>query len=159
MQEEVEYRTVALTINSAKMTGRVLQAALLKVLDEMRRRRMMKPNTSQGKQSVKELIGQNAGVSNIEVAPQNIKSFERVARKYGVDYALKKDSTGVLPKYLVFFKARDADALTAAFTEFTSMMMRPRDKPSLRAELKRFTEMVKSNFVERSRRKERERAR
>lgn len=159
MQEEVEYRTVALTINSAKMTGRVLQAALQKVLDEMRRRRMMKPNTTQGKQSVKELIGQNAGVSNIEVAPQNIKSFERVARKYGVDYALKKDSTGVLPKYLVFFKARDADALTAAFTEFTSKMMRPRDKPSLRAELKRFTEMVKSNFVERSRRKGRERAR
>jgi membrane-bound lytic murein transglycosylase B len=159
MQEEVEYRTVALTINSAKMTGRVLQAALQKVLDEMRRRRMMKPNTTQGKQSVKELIGQNAGVSNIEVASQNIKSFERVARKYGVDYALKKDTTGVLPKYLVFFKARDADALTAAFTEFTSKMMRPRDKPSLRAELKRFTEMVKSNFVERSRRKERERAR
>ena len=159
MQEEVEYRTVALTINSAKMTGRVLQAALRKVLDEMRRRKMMKPNTTQGKQSVKELISQNAGVSNIEVAPQNIKSFERVARKYGVDYALKKDTTGMLPKYLVFFKARDADALTAAFTEFTSKMMLPRDKPSLRAELKRFTEMVKSNFVERSRRKERERAR
>lgn len=159
MQEDVEYRTVALTINSSKMTARVLQAALRKVLEEMKRRRMMKPNTKQGKQSVKELIGQNAGVSNIEVAAENIKSFERVARKYGVDFALKKDTTTLVPRYLVFFKARDADALTAAFTEFTAKVMRPKDKPSLKAQLQKFKDLVKSNFVERTRRKEREIAR
>ena len=56
-----------------------------------------------GKQTVKELIGQNAGVSNIEITDKNIKSFEQVARKYGVDYALKKDTTGEKPKYLVFW--------------------------------------------------------
>ena len=52
---------------------------------------------------MKELIGQNAGVSNIEITDKNIKSFEQVARKYGVDYALKKDTTGEKPKYLVFW--------------------------------------------------------
>ena len=159
MQEDVEYRTVALTINSAKMTGRVLQVALRKALEEMKRRRMLQPNQKQGKQSVKQLIGQNAGVSNIEVAASNIKSFERVARKYGVDFALKKDTTTLVPRYLVFFKARDADALTAAFTEFTAKVMRPRDKPSLLAQLQKFKDLVKANFVERTRRKEREIAR
>ena len=65
----------------------------------------------QGKQSVKELLGQNAGVSNIEITEGNIKAFERVAAKYNVDFAVKKDKTVSPPKYLVFFKARDADVL------------------------------------------------
>lgn len=87
----------------------------------------MKPT---GKQTVKELIGQNQGVSNIEITEKNIKGFDRVARKYGIDYAVKKDTSGEIPKYLVFFKARDADALTAAFTEFASKE-KNREKPSV----------------------------
>lgn len=41
-------------------------------------------------------------MSNIEVTDGNIKSFERVARKYGVDFALKKDVSSQPPRYLVF---------------------------------------------------------
>lgn len=51
---------------------------------------------------MKQLIGQNQGVSNIEITDSNIKSFERVARKYGVDFAVKKDRSVSPPKYLVF---------------------------------------------------------
>ena len=43
-------------------------------------------------------------------------SYTHLARKYGVDYAVKKDRSSSPPKYLIFFKGRDADALTAAFT-------------------------------------------
>ncbi len=32
----------------------------------------------------------NQGVSNVELSGEDIKAFERVARKYGVDYAVKK---------------------------------------------------------------------
>lgn len=64
---------------------------------------------------MKQLIGQNQGVSNIEINDPSIRDFERIARKYGVDYAVKKDRSTSPPKYLIFFKARDADALTAAF--------------------------------------------
>jgi hypothetical protein len=88
-------------------------------------------NKPTGKQTVKQLIGQNQGVSNIEVTESNIKGFDRVARKYGVDYAIKKDKTGEIPKYLVFFKARDADALTAAFTEYSGRKAKNKDKPSV----------------------------
>ena len=80
---------------------------------------------------MKQLVGQNQGVSNIEVTESNIKGFDRVARKYGVDYAIKKDKTGEIPKYLVFFKARDADALTAAFTEYSGKKAKAREKPSV----------------------------
>lgn len=131
MQEEVENRTVSLAIRTSKLTADVLKKAVAKYLayrkDKSRATAAVKPC---GKQSVKELIGQNQGVSNIEITEKNIKSFDRVARKYGVDYAVKKDTSGVIPKYLVFFKARDADAITAAFTEFAAKE-KNREKPSV----------------------------
>ena len=130
MQEEVESRTVTLMISAAKLTGRVLRAALLKYLAHRHAAKHSKANTKPtGKQTLKELVGQNAGVSNIEVSDRNIKGFDQVARKYGVDYAIKKDSSGEIPKYLVFFKARDADVLTAAFTEYTNR--KTRERPSV----------------------------
>ena len=104
MQEEVENRTVALAVSTTRMTGHVLvKTALIKLLAEMKKSRDSPPQIPHGKQTVKELIGQNAGVSNIEITDKNIKSFEQVARKYGVDYALKKDTTGEKPKYSGFF--------------------------------------------------------
>ena len=131
MQEEVENRTVSLAIRSSKLTAEVLKKAITKYLayrkEKSKAKAVMKPT---GKQTVKELIGQNQGVSNIEITEKNIKGFDRVARKYGVDYAVKKDTSGEIPKYLVFFKARDADALTAAFTEFASKE-KNREKPSV----------------------------
>lgn len=108
------------------------------------------------KQSVKKLIGQGQGVSNIEITDSNIKSFERVARKYGIDYALRKDTTGTIPKYLVFFKARDADALTAAFKEYSGKSIKREKKPSVLAKLKKFRELRQSN-PKREKKKELER--
>lgn len=58
-----------------------------------------------------------------------------MAKKYHVDFALKKDTTTEQPCYLVFFKSRDADAITAAFQEFTSRKMGRDEKPSIRERL------------------------
>ena len=113
MQEEVENRAVTLVISATKLTGRLLKAAILKYLASRKEKKLAKaraaPEKPTGKQTVKQLIGQNQGVSNIEITDSNIKSFERVARKYGVDFAVKKDRSVSPPKYLVFFKGRDAD--------------------------------------------------
>ena len=70
-------------------------------------------------------------VSNIEINDGNIKSFERVAKKYGIDYALKKDKSENPPKYLVFFKGRDTDVLNLAFKEYVGKQMKQKDKPSI----------------------------
>lgn len=109
---------------------------------------------------MKQLIGQNQGVSNIEINDPSIKDFERIARKYGVDYAVKKDRSTSPPKYLIFFKARDADALTAAFTEYTGKKVKKAEKterPSVLEKLAQFKELLKNTVVDRSRRKELER--
>lgn len=139
MQEEVDSRTVTLVISATKLTGRVLKSAMAKYVAHVKAKKAEKANTKPtGKQTVKELVGQNQGVSNIEVSDSNIKSFDRVARKYGVDYAIKKDKTGEIPKYLVFFKARDADALTAAFSEFSNKVEKVKEKSSVIKKLREF---------------------
>lgn len=122
MQEEVENKSVAISIKATKLTANVLKAALLKALEEMEKKQK-NPKIYKGKQSVKHLVRQGAGVSNIEITDGNIKSFEKVARKYGIDFALKKDASTQSPRYLVFFKSKDADALTAAFREYSGMIL------------------------------------
>ena len=158
MQEEVEQRTVTLAISTTRMSANVLKSAISKYLAYCKEKKMEKaregPVKPCGKQTVKDLVGQNQGVSNIEITDKNIKDFERIARKYGVDFALKKDKTGDIPKYLVFFKARDADALTAVFKEYTAKTDRKKERPSVLKALRRFKEKAASLDTPKVRKKE-----
>ena len=72
-----------------------------------------KQTVSHGKQSLKKLAENGAQLSNIEVTDGNIKSFARCARKYNIDYSLKKDRSVSPPRYFVFFRAKDVDSITA----------------------------------------------
>lgn len=138
MQDEIRDKSVALVIRVGKDGGR-LTAELLKWA--IRQYQKQAHGQKHGKQSVKSLVKQGAGVQNIEITDQNIKSFERCARKYGVDFALKKDPAQ--GRYLVFFKARDADALNAAFADYTAKTLKKQRKPSLKKQLSQFKEIVK----------------
>ena len=151
MQEEVEQKTVALAISTTRMSANVLKMAISKYLAYQRERVRASPC---GKQSIKELVGQNQGVSNIEITDNNIRDFERIARKYGVDFALKKDRSGDTPKYLVFFKARDADALTAAFKEYTAKTDRKKERPSILQQLRKLKAKDATRETARVRKKE-----
>ena len=104
-----------LAISTTKLTARVLVRAALKGLAALKNKAAASKNEKPtGKQTIEELVGQNQGVTNIDIAKTDLRGFEKYARKYGVDYAITKDKSVVPPKYLVFFKARDADAMTAA---------------------------------------------
>ena len=154
MQEEVEQRTVTLAISTSKMTANVLKSAISKYLAYRKDKAKNGPVKPCGKQSVKKLVQQDKGVTNIEITDKNIKDFERIARKYGVDFALKKDKTGEIPKYLVFFKARDADALTAAFKEYTAKTDRKKERPSVLKKLRKFKEVAADIDTPKVRKKE-----
>lgn len=143
MQEEVENKTLMLVINSTKFTGRTLKAAIGKYLAHRREKQRSGPVVHRGKQSVKQLVGQNQGVSNIEITDPSIRDFDRIARKYGVDYAVKKDRSADPPKFLIFFKARDADALTAALREYAEKKVRHNSRPSVRQKLQELKGLVK----------------
>jgi len=153
MQEEVENKALMLAINTTKMTARALKNAISKYLDQQKQKsrsnsmgkQKSQDKPRQGKQSVKQLVGQGQGVNNIEITDRNIRSFERVARKYGVDFALKKDVSKDPPRYLVFFKAKDADALTAAFKEYSGKNIKRAKKPSVLSYLRKLKELMKSS--------------
>lgn len=129
MQDEINEKTIALYIKTGKLTAQQLQKAMKLLLAQMKKQKSKAP---QGRQTLKQLMKQNAGVSNIEITKDNIKAFESTAKKYGIDFALKKDNTETPPRYLVFFKGRDADALTAAFKEFSAKKLNREQKPSIR---------------------------
>lgn len=136
------------------MTANVLKTAISKYLAYRKEKAKQGPVKPCGKQSVKQLVGQDQGVANIEITDKNIKDFERIARKYGVDFALKKDKTGEIPKYLVFFKARDGDALTQAFKEYTAKSDRKKERPSVLKKLRKFKEQVADIDTPKVRKKE-----
>ena len=164
VQEEVDNRTIALTVSTAKLTGRIFKAAVCKYLAYRKEKKIQKSRDSMakdspviphGKQSVKQLIGQNQGVSTIESNDPDIKSFERIARKYGVDYDIKKVKTEDKPKYVIFFKARVDDALTQAFTEYTRKSVEKEKRPSVLDKLHSLTEKMQNRVLERTKTKQR----
>ena len=124
----------------------------------------VKKNTpKKGKQSVKQLVGQGQGVSAMDIGDSGIRDFKRIANKYGVDFAITKDKTVDPPKYTVFFKAKDADAITAVLKEYAAKQTKrkktqQKQRPSILQKLKKFKEIVaKTARQPKERRKEQER--
>ena len=154
MQEQVNEKTIALYIKTGKLTADTLQKAMKSLLSQMKKQKDKQPH---GKQTLKQLMKQNTGVSNIEITGDNIKAFESTAKKYGIDFALKKDTTENPPRYLVFFKGRDADVLTAAFKEFSAKKLTQDKKPSIRKVLSDFKEKAASLNAQRAQVKKKDR--
>ena len=131
MQEEVTQKTIALSVNVGKGAARLTEQALQKAIKKFLEQKSKAPH---GKQTMRQLMKQNAGVSNIEITDSNIKAFESTAKKYNIDFSLKKVK-GEQTRYLVFFKGRDADVMIAAFREFSKKKLDKERKPSVRRDL------------------------
>lgn len=147
MQEEIENRTVNLAISTTKLTARGiirLAAKGLAYIKRKSREAALKNEKPDGRQTIQQLIGQNQGVTNIDISQTDLKGFEKYARKYGVDYAITKDKSVLPPKYLVFFKARDADAMTAAFNAYSAEVLAKSKRPSALNRLHELIDAVKS---------------
>ena len=150
MQEEIEQKSVALVTNGAKMTAHILARAMENALRKMRRER-----DSVAKMSAKELA-ESGSYENIEISEANIAAFEPIARKHGVQYKLTKDDSVDPPKWLILFKSKDADAMTAAFKEFAQKTLKHEaEKPSTRETMRELREVVKNAVIDRSKHKDR----
>jgi len=168
LQEEVNEKTISLCINGGKISAQILKAAMLKALARMeqekrngKQRHMERKQEKgeavyHGKQSMEKLMKQNCQLSNIEVTDGNIRSFEKCARKYGIDFSLKKDTSVSPPRYFVFFKAKDVEVMTAAFKEYAGKSLNKSKKPSVRKKLELAKEKVaRHRELEKTRQKER----
>lgn len=154
MQEEVEQKVVTLIMDCGKLTEQELRKALAKLMEQMKAQKQSK-QPKHGKMTVKQLAAQDKGMQSIEVTDKNIGSFNRIARKYGIDFApfkVKGEN-----RYMVFFKAADTDAMTAAFKEYTYQLVKKKERPSVLKKLAHFKALIKSATVDRTKRKELER--
>ena len=167
VQEDVENRTVNLAVRSSKVTAAELYRALRAYMRHRQNKKQIKQvakeSVTKGKQSVKELIGQGQGVSSMPIGDSGIRDFKRIANKYGVDFAIVKDKNEDPPRYTVFFKAKDADAITSVLKEYGDRMEKRRkeagkERPSILNKLKKFKEIVANTpSKHREKRKEQER--
>ena len=150
MQEELEQRTVSVTVQAAKLSGRVLKAAIAAALRKMEQER----NTPKvGRNTMKRLAGRDGGMNTIEVSGR-IRSFERYARKHQVRYHIEKEVGVDPPRWTVYFKANQADALTAAFKEYTKKDLSRESRPSMLAKLHKFKELAQARGKDRVKNKE-----
>ena len=139
LQEEVEQKTFNIVVSTTKLTARTILNAGRTALQQYQSKLLA--DKSSGKQSVRMLLRQNRGVSSVEIDKTNIKGFERYAKKYGIDYAIRKDSSEVPPRYLVFFKAPDVEAFNAAFKEYSASLLSKTKRPSV---LEKLHELVQA---------------
>lgn len=150
MQEETTQKTISLVIKGGKIDAQILKASLKFFLSQAQKQKakgqVKKASPVKGKQTLKELSAKGGKLTNIQVTEKNIGSFDRVARKYCIDYALKKDKTVSPPTYYVFFRAKDLDVMTAAFKEYTSNVSRKQSRPSVLAKLAKALEAVRENM-------------
>ena len=119
VDEDISRRTIALSIQTGKLSARTLAWALRAAGRKIPKEAHKTPH---GRQTVKQLMKQGEATNSLPVeAP---REFDRVARRWNVDYAFYKNGDG---KYLLFFKSKQADAITACFGEYSHRIMdRPR---------------------------------
>ena len=103
-----------------------------------------KIHPTEGKQSVKTLIRQGQGVSTIPLADEGLKDFQKIAKKYGVDFAVVKDKNSEPPIYTIFFKAKDQDAITRILDDYAAKQIKKpsKEKTSVLEKLRKFKEIV-----------------
>ena len=154
MQEEVNQKTIAISIQASKLTAAVLQKALKKLL-AAGKNKLAAP--TKGKQTLRQLRKHNAALSNVEITEQNIKEFSSVAKKYHMDFALKKDATTQPPHFIVFFKGNDKDTMEQAFKEFAAKNLNLDKKPSVRKLLSQALEKIKQKSLQREKVKTKDR--
>jgi len=143
MQEDISQRSVTLIVQTGKMTGKVFLQAIQKYLDILKQQRELKAREKQlhpayqGRMTIRQLMKERSGLSNIEIHDEHIHDFERIARRYGIEYAIKKERNREAPHYLIFFRSRDTDVLQTAFNEFVKKRLKIQERPSLREKLQK----------------------
>lgn len=150
-QEEIEKKACDFAVQSTKLTVKTLVKGMQIYLHYREKKRSLKQaeETKEGKicgkQTVDQLIGQNQGASSLPIGNTGLKSFERIAKKYGVDFAVVKNKTEDPAKYVVFFKARDVDAVKQVLAEYTAKQLKKTKHPrqSVRKKLEKYKEQTK----------------
>ena len=147
MQEDIENRTVALSVSMTKVTAMGLARTLALACREIQKaNHYAKAKHPQGRQSVKSLMKHGIATNTLPIDGET-HLFDKVARKWNVDYAFTKVGHN---KYLLLFKSGQADAITACFSEYTKLCMKraKNKRPRIYEQLRKSGEQVREKSKE-----------
>ena len=156
-QEQIERESIGISLKASKLTSQVLAKALAATAKKIKQVHQ-NAKTPQGCQSVKKLMNHKCPTNTIPIEGDR-GLFEKVARKWKVDYAFHKTGKD---KYLLLFKSGQADAITACFSEYSAQVIkRARDnRPPVMEVMQRAAERAeRENPAQRERTRQREVAR
>ena len=154
MQEEVEQKTVTLAVNAAKFTGRVLKEAISRHVQNTKTPKRDKSSVKSGRVTMRQLQKQYGDLRSVTIDDENTRQFERIARKYHVQYKVFRCEKG---KYQIFFKAPNDEAMQSAFKEYVTKKLEKAERPSVLQQLKDLSAQLSATIGEKVRHKERER--
>jgi hypothetical protein len=145
-------KTIALTVQTEKLTSDILKTAIQEFLSGRTEKK--------GKMSFRQLEKQSKSkLDSIEVTENNIADFMKTARKYEVDFAIKRDKSASPPKYHVFFSADKTENFKKAFTEYASRIAEKSPKRGEISHEQLKEEAVRVSGLPRKKHKEREKKR
>ena len=158
MQEEVENRTVNLAVSTTRLTARsIIRGVRWFIMNHSQKkiRKQMKHPFAEGKQSVADLLKAGVSTDKIELPDGSARDFCKLAKKFGVDYAIRKDKSQEPARYVVFFKAKDTEVLDQVVKEYVSKTNAKAEKASVREQLKDEKAKAHENADKQSKRKAR----
>jgi hypothetical protein len=140
MQDEINEKSLSIGVRIGEITATELKKVTDKLLEEMKSQatknvKALTSRTSEpkhGKQTLKSLASHNAGLTSIELKDPNQQLLYREMKRNGVDFAALKDGKR---QYTLFFKSRDADALTHALQSYTKKLTERAARPSIASTL------------------------
>ena len=144
MQQEAEERTVGLVVQSSKMTASLFMRAIEYYLRKQENKKVKNISHKAKKVRVKDIIKDGAGVSNVEIQDKSIRQFERLAKRNGVKYAIKKDKSTNPPTFYIFFKSKDSEMIEYTLKQFTKKQLSKGKKPVIKEKLMKFKELSKA---------------
>lgn len=161
MEEQVNQKTVSMAIQTGKTAGRALVSVIQMYESHIKQTERNKSQVEQNKigpqkVKVKELVGSGTGVSKVQLRDDDIKKFERIARKYGVKYSINKDKSSNPPTYYFFFQSKDTEVIKKAFQDFLGKELKKSKKPTIAQRIEKFKAVVAKSklFEDKTRNKE-----
>ncbi|MFT9076332.1 DUF3801 domain-containing protein [Ethanoligenens sp.] len=146
MQEHVQERTVAVSVRALKLGGR----GLLKLFGLLIRahKQMLKDKATSGKMEYKDLVRLGSGVTGQEIHTEDTAILDKICRKHGLRYSLRKDITQTPPKWTLWCESKNVEVLQQVQKELASRLLKKKgknkDRPSLLEKLKKLKQFVKS---------------
>ena len=133
-------KTISVVVQTTRMTADVLKDALRALLSKQTKHGKIKYGT----------IAKRGKLESIEVTENNIKDFLHIARKYDIDYALKRDSSTSPPTYHVFFTAASTEIFKKAFAEYVSGISEKVNEKSVvnREQIKENSRVISQKYAE-----------